>query len=259
VAQVALVVPCFNFEAEIDATLKVLDEFSKNPEFIFCFVDDGSTDATAAKLKQFVHTDPQRRFLVTHTLNRGKGEAVRSGFKRVKDLARYVIFTDCDLHYGLDIVHDRVLPALGSQDIVILDRTRTKRAPTSLLRNWGSTIFNRVVGLLTGVGIADTQAGLKAFRVDTCRPIFDCTRLSGFAFDVELLSVAIYYNFKIAIIPVAFAKDYRAPSGSTVSLLKTGLKMVWDLFLINRNWRRGYYDHPQLYRRLEEGMYWVRR
>jgi hypothetical protein len=55
---------------------------------------------------------------------------------------------------------------------------------------------------LIGVNIRDTQVGLKAIRKSSFEKIVPMLRVKRFAFDVELLAVALLYGLKIVEMPV---------------------------------------------------------
>ena len=101
----------------------------------------------------------------------------------------------------------------------------------------------------------DTQAGLKGFKVKPCIPLFSLLRLQGFALDVEILSLANFYRFRIAQLPISIDDPETIPKHSTINLLKAPWIMLYDLFQINRNWKRGNYEHPVLRQRVSAKVY----
>lgn len=257
-----LIIPVYNFATGIDDTLDRLARWEPSlsgNSVAVIFSDDGSSDGTAARIQARIEQDRPHWQLHRSAVNRGKGRAIRDGI----DLAlqsdpELIVFTDCDLHYGLSIIEDRLLPQLRTADIVIADRSLGDypgNAP--ILRRLASAVFNRLVALLTGITFRDTQAGLKGFRVASCRPLFDVMTLDGFAFDVELLSVALYHRFRIERVPVHFI-DEAADMSSSVNLIASSLHMLKDLLRINWNWKRGRYESAELRRRNEEYAYTVR-
>jgi hypothetical protein len=58
------------------------------------------------------------------------------------------------------------------------------------------------VQILTGLRCGDTQCGLKALRKQVIQKVSPGLLVKGFAFDVELLSLANLYGFKITEVPV---------------------------------------------------------
>lgn len=128
---VVVVVPCYNEAARLDAgAFTAFVRAHANVRLLF--VDDGSTDGTAAVLRTLMQELPGR--VVAHSLpaNRGKAEAVRHGLLLALDAEPkpdVVGFWDADLATPLgDIVEfaavlersPRFLAVFGSR--VNLDR-----------------------------------------------------------------------------------------------------------------------------------------
>src|SRR5258705_13127196 len=76
--RIALVVPCFNEAARLDAGA-FLAFARERADRRLCFVDDGSSDGTAARLAEIAAAAPDRIAAERLPSNRGKGEAVRAG------------------------------------------------------------------------------------------------------------------------------------------------------------------------------------
>jgi hypothetical protein len=88
--------------------------------------------------------------------------------------------------------------------------------------------YNRIVRLLTGLDIQDTQCGFKLLRGDIGRKIFAQMFVNGFSFDVEMLYLAAQANCKIVEIPVIWANDER----SKVVIWRDPFFMFLDLLRI---------------------------
>jgi len=256
----ALIIPCHNFVAGLPETLRRLAAWMPNTPSgtQVYFVDDGSTDATAKLLADFVSHQPSGYTLLKHKNNRGKGAALLTGLQACQDHFEAVVFTDCDLHYGLTVILDRILPALQNYDVVLLDRSWVRKHHwMSPWRRLSSSVFNRLVSILTGVNYRDTQAGLKGFRTTPLKHLWPLLRLQGFAFDIELLSLACFYRLPILQIPIAFDLAYQAPTHSTIHRFLSPITMVRDLFRINWYWKRGYYYSAPLVARIDATVYSV--
>src|SRR5258705_12491393 len=76
--RIALVVPCFNEAARLDAGA-FLAFARERADRRLCFVDDGSSDGTAARLAEIAAAAPDRITVERLPSNRGKGEAGRPG------------------------------------------------------------------------------------------------------------------------------------------------------------------------------------
>jgi glycosyltransferase involved in cell wall biosynthesis len=192
--RIALVIPCYN-EAKrlnLEAYLAFLET---HPDVTFCFVNDGSRDATSELLKTFQSAHP------THTIrivdlpeNQGKGEAVRQGVLAVLAeqslTADLVGFWDSDLATPLAEL-DRFVEAFTQaprlQAVVGFRKkepaANIKRSPS---RKLISAIMRVIIRTLIGLPIHDTQCGAKVFKADLAATIFNKPFIGRWLFDLEL-------------------------------------------------------------------------
>jgi dolichyl-phosphate beta-glucosyltransferase len=91
-------------------------------------------------------------------------------------------------------------------------------------------VFARLVNVVVGTRIADTQCGFKLFRADVAMSLFADVVCAGWAFDVEVLALAERRGFRVAEIPVSW---HEAP-GSKVRVLWDGPRMLFALWGIRR-------------------------
>ncbi|MEY2432332.1 MAG: hypothetical protein QOC92_2057 [Acidimicrobiaceae bacterium] len=197
-------------------------------------MDDGSTDGTA----QTARTAGADRVLV-HPFNRGKGAAVRTGV--LAATGRTIAFTDADLSYApsqleglLEMVESGVDMVVGSRKH---DMTRTL-VKAGRLREIGGRVINWLTHAVLLGNYRDTQCGLKAFRAEAGRLIFQRSKIDGFAFDVELFVIAERNDLTLAEVPVTVVNTTR----STVRVVRDALRLVRDLFRIRRWSRAGVYE-----------------
>ena len=192
---VVIVVPCYNEATRLDGT--AFTAFAEaNASVRFLFVNDGSTDTTAAVLRDLVARRPSQ--LACHELpqNRGKAEAVREGFLRAfaaEPPPAAVGFWDADLATPLaDIVEfaavlakePRLLAVFGSR-VNLLGRDVQRR----LWRHYVGRVFATAASAMLRLPIYDTQCGAKLFRVtDDMRAVFAVPFVSSWVFDVEILA-----------------------------------------------------------------------
>ncbi len=262
ISDLALVVPVYNFENHISLTFNKIKDWRarhSNLSIKVIFVDDGSKDQTVQILEKLKTGCDEWCEILACQKNAGKGAAVRAGVQvAYRFQSKTIFFTDCDLHYGLDIIVERLVQELDHSDIVIVDRSWTMHSHHHhFLRKLATSIFKRVVSILTGVNYLDTQAGLKGFRAAQCKPIFEVLTLNGFSFDVELLSVALYFRFQIKQVPVEFDRSHSFPNYSSVQLLSHSLAMIGEVIKINLNWKNGRYLSEGLLKPVNETIYRV--
>jgi dolichyl-phosphate beta-glucosyltransferase len=233
----SVIVPSYKSAGILRKNLPVLISYLASQDYSFevIVVDDGSNDQGATETVCHEMNCTFRR----NEKNLGKGAAVRTGMKAAQGLFR--IFTDADIPYKLDAI-GTMLRYLDFKEFQLVIGDRNLQGSSYLteipvLRKITSIFFTRFVGTIVTANFFDTQCGLKGFRGEVADFIFKYTRINGFAFDVELLYIALKQNFEIKRIPVRLNNQEK----STVRVLHHGIRMFFDLFRIKWNNIRGYY------------------
>ena len=143
-------------------------------------VDDGSTDGTCEAISDL----PIQ--LIRHSERRGKGEALRSGFRAALELeVDGVLSMDGDgQHQASDI--PRLLAAAEAypQHIVIGARLK-KRAQQPIHRRLANEFGDWGIAWATGYRIADTQSGQRYYPRAVCE-LADIVG-EGFVFEADIL------------------------------------------------------------------------
>ena len=201
-------------------------------------VDDGCGDC-APVLAGLTSGSGGSVRVVTLPENRGKGAAVAEGMKAASGEVR--IFTDIDLPYGtMPVMLVEALIRTRGFHVVIGDRTFPQsryETELPLLRRAASAVFSRITSTLVTGGFFDTQCGLKGFRGDVADALFGLQRVERFAFDVELLYLALTYGLEIKRIPVLLESN----STSSVRLGRDSIRTLADVLRIKVNQMRGNY------------------
>jgi dolichyl-phosphate beta-glucosyltransferase len=237
----SIVLPCYRAAALARRSVREAAEALERSglSFEIVVVDDGGGDFT---IDEWTDGDPVR--LVRLERNRGKGAAVRAGMLAARGRAR--IFTDVDLPFGTDLF-PVITEYLLSRDyhVVIGDRTlpgAEYRLRLSWRRRAASAAFTGFVGTLVTGGFFDTQCGLKGVRGDVADALFPLLRVDRFAFDVELVYVALKHRLDIKRIPVRLLHN----DTSSVRLLRDSARGFVDVFRVKYHQLRGWYDSPPL-------------
>ena len=229
----SVVIPCFNEEATVAEVVATVLGSPWVDEVVV--VDDGSPDDTAA-VAEAAGADR----VVRLDRNRGKGAAVRAGVAVAT--GRTVVFTDADLAYGPAQVAALVHRVEEGYDVVVGSRRHTETTTlvrAGRLREVGGRLVNLATHALLLGQYRDTQCGLKAFRADVARPLFEAATLEGFALDVELFHLAERWRLSLAEVPVEVENSER----STVRVVRDGMRLVADLVRVRQRARRG--DYPE--------------
>ena len=97
--------------------------------------------------------------------------------------------------------------------------------------------FNKVVQLLLGLRLHDTQCGFKLFHRERTREVFDKQTRRGFGFAPELLFLAKQHGLRVREVPVSWSHS----EDTKMRLLRDGTDMVWDILRIRWKWLCGRY------------------
>ena len=238
--KLSLVIPAYNeekiIEAAVQTAVNYLDRSFPN-DYELIVVSDGSTDSTAGKLEAMTALYPTL-VCAGYEVNKGKGCAVRTGMMRAK--GDYVVFTDCDLAYGIAIVGAIAERAEQTgADIVIGSRAIAAEgyAGYTPLRKIMSKTYLALIKLVTGFKHSDSQCGIKCFTNAAAHDIFGRMTLNGFSFDLEALMLADKLGYKTAELP-AIIINHRE---SSVYPVRDALRMLRDVRQIKRNFKDGKY------------------
>lgn len=236
----ALVIPAYNEQNRLPRTLDRLAEMADGEglRVDVLVVDDGSEDETAARLLERPESSPSGNLSLAliHIKHRGKGAAVRAGMQRVS--APIVGYCDADLSAGPDAIMKVFAHMRQGSDMAMGSRG----LPDSVLdirqpfyRERAGKLFNFVLRKLAGIPHRDTQCGLKLFRQDVAKQIFVRQRIDGFAFDVEVIALALSLGFTVDEVPIHWSHA----EASRVSIVCDPLRMLRDVFGVVRPISRG--------------------
>ncbi len=203
--ELSVIIPAFNeahvIENNVRQVIAALDKLKITYEII-C-VNDGSTDTTLASLERLRDS---RINLLSYPENQGKGYAVRFGMN--KALGKYRLFMDADLATSLDaigIFYDQM--CRGTYDLILGDRqsdSTQQRQHQPLYRRILGRIFTLLSCLCVGRNINDFTCGFKIFSSPASTLIFNQQRINNWAFDTELIYIAVLNKLRIGQIPVAW-------------------------------------------------------
>jgi glycosyltransferase involved in cell wall biosynthesis len=190
---IALVIPAYNVAGRIGDVLSQVLEWI--PRKSVCVVDDGSSDATREKAEPF-----GIRFL-RHPANRGKGEALKTGFRACLSTAADAVFTlDGDGQHDPARIPDFLeVASLTGCDVVVGKRPFRlgEMPPDRIFSNRTSSL---ITSLAAGRMIADSQCGFRLYG----RAVLESMRAvtSRYEMETEMLIRASRMGFRIGWCPV---------------------------------------------------------
>ena len=128
-------------------------------------VDDGSEDATFARLTDIHARDPRVR-VIQFTQNFGQTAAFAAGFAHAR--GRLIVTMDGDLQNDpADI--PKLLTVARDHDVVC--GWRKDRQDNLLTRHVPSVAANWLLGLASGIRLHDNGCSLKVFRAEVVKPL----------------------------------------------------------------------------------------
>jgi glycosyltransferase involved in cell wall biosynthesis len=190
---IALVIPAYNVAGHIgDVLSQTLEWIPRKRVFV---VDDGSSDATRAKAEPF-----GIRFL-SHPENRGKGEALKTGFRACLSTAADAVFTlDGDGQHDASKIPDflEVASSTGCDVVVGKRPFRMKQMPPDRIFSNGASSL--ITSLAAGRRICDSQCGFRLYGRAVLENVHAVT--SRYEMETEMLVMASRMGFRIGWCPV---------------------------------------------------------
>ena len=230
---ISIVIPCYKAGDFIIKTLQQvsaeLKKLARDYEII-CVID-GIVDDSFSKAKNFAKNNPHIK-VFAYKKNRGKGYAVRYGLKRAK--GEIIGFIDAGGEIDPASLVELVKTFDNKKaDIVV----GSKRHPNSdvvypFLRRVFSLVYLYFIKVLFGIRLSDTQAGIKLFRKEVIKRLLPLLTVDGFAFDIEIITLAKVYGFdKVYEAPIK-VRMLQSEKASTIenfgTLIKASLEMIYD-------------------------------
>lgn len=229
--KISLVIPMYNESKIIADTARTLSKYmDENFEsYEILFSDDGSTDRSGDIVRELALPNVR---VVGYAKNRGKGSAVRCGVMEAE--GDMIMFTDADLAYGTDVIRTYYEHYLEKRpDMMIGSRNLGKDGYEgyTFIRKLASKIYIRILCMIGGFKLSDSQCGCKAFGSSAAKDIFGRCTVDGFAFDFEAILWAGRLGYSIDELPVKIINHRE----SKVNVLRDSVKMLRDLMRIKKN------------------------
>ena len=199
--EICILIPAYNPDKSLILLLNGLKE--SLPDSPVIVVNDGS--ASEEIFNELLKNGPPPDKILTHSVNLGKGEALKNGFKYINDNynnCKGVITADCDLQHSVE-------------DIVKIANFLSKSCQTMFLgsRNFnninipfrsfiGNKFISAIFKIIYKIQINDTQTGLRGIPRDCIKLFLDINN-SDFSFETLMLIKAHKHNIPIEEIPIS--------------------------------------------------------
>ncbi len=196
----SLVVPCFNEEHAIAATVdELIATLETEGPYEIVIVNDGSTDGTEAALQQLAVREPGLR-IVHHSRNKGYGAALKTGIRHAaSDL---IVITDADGTYPNHRIGELVDLARDA-DMVVGARVGSD-VQYPLIRKIPKVFMRAYAEWIAGQDIPDLNSGMRAFRRSVVERFLNILP-NGFSFTTTITLAMLTNSYTVHYMPISYA------------------------------------------------------
>lgn len=189
--KICAVIPAYNEEKSLGHILKKL----KERDIDIIVIDDGSMDRTAEIAKS------EEVFLIRHTVNEGKGKALRDGFQFALEKDYDLIITlDADGQHDPDEIPFFIKKIHDSKAGIIIGNRLHHPEGMPFSRLFVNKLFSKITSKVCNQNIPDALCGYKIIK----RVALASIRLNTNRFDIdpEILIKTAKAGFKIEYINI---------------------------------------------------------
>ncbi len=189
--RICLLIPAYNEARTIGQVVSEAREIIES----VVVVDDGSQDATAQI------AEDSGSLVIKHSVNSGKGAALRTGFQHVLDNGYDALITmDSDGQHDVNDIPG-FLKAFDERGSGIIIGSRMQDISTMpAVRKFTNKFTSFVGSLLTHQKIRDSQSGFRLISSDVLRAVE--LETAGYEMESELLIKASRAGFRITSVPI---------------------------------------------------------
>ena len=221
VSRLSVIVPVFNERNTVVEIVRRMRSVELPIEREIVVVDDGSEDGTRDVLTQLGDSTVR---VVKHSVNRGKGAAIRTGLEHAT--GDVVLVQDADLEYDPEDWPKLLAPVLKGRARVVYGSRFTGERRNMLFLHW---VGNRFLSLVTNILYNSTLSDME-----TCYKLFERDVLNGiqlqaerFDFEPEFTAKILRRGIRIYEVPISYAG--REPHEGKKITWRDGVTALWTL------------------------------
>lgn len=223
-AKLSIVIPIFNECRTIKDLVRSVAAAPLGIGKELILVDDGSTDGTREALEGLRREQPGWKF-VFHDANRGKGAALRSGFRVAT--GDIILIQDADREYDPRDIPALLAPILNGHADVVYGSRFLGGGPHRVVFFWhsvGNRILTTLSNVMTDLNLTDMEVGYKVFRKEVLAAMTLCEDRFGFEPEVTA-KVSRHKRWRIYEVPISyFGRDYA--EGKKITW-RDGFRALW--------------------------------
>ncbi len=219
--KLSVIIPCFNEVTTIEEIVRRVRAVELVHEILI--IDDGSTDGTRDVLAKIDSQDDLK--IILHDRNRGKGAAVRTGFRNAT--GNVFLIQDADLEYD-PREYPTLLKPIHEDIAKVVYGSRFLGGPRKAMFFW-NMIANQTLTFITNLLynsiISDMETCYKVFRAEVIRDI--PLRSRRFDFEPEVTAKVLKRGYRIYEVPISYnGREWN--EGKKITW-KDGVIALWTL------------------------------
>ncbi len=210
----SIIIPVYNEEKLIGKVIDSVvaaDSLGFKKEIII--VDDGSTDGTVEKIKNYIdsrfHGNDKKALILSifKKKNEGKGAALKAGFE--KATGDILLVQDADGEYSPNDYPSLLKPLIQNKTDVVYgtrnkERTKNKTQYSYLSFYWGGIILTWFINLLFGIKLTDQATGYKLFS-NKLKSLLLSPKENGFSYEVAVTGLLANARYAIHEVPIHYS------------------------------------------------------
>lgn len=231
--KVSIIMPAYNEEKTIKQVLDIVKKVNLKPLGLkkeIVVVNDCSTDRTESIVKKIKSIK-----LISHVKNKGKGGAVRTGFKHAT--GDIFLIQDADMEYDpfeypqilKPIVEGKAKVVYGSRFLSRKQKKKNidfvKHEKAYRLAYLGGRSITQATNILFGSRLTDEPTCYKVFRADVIRKMK--IRGTKFEWEPEVTAKILKKGIKIHEVPISYYPR-TFEEGKKINW-KDGVQAIWTL------------------------------
>lgn len=192
-------------------------------------VDDGSRDHTVAIAQAIANNDSGVQ-VIQHSLNRGYGGALKTGFSQAS--GEFIGFLDADGTYPPEFFPHLCKEVFNGSDLVIGSRMSGEKSEMPITRRVGNVFFAGLLTLLGWQRITDSASGMRVFRREVLPVVYPLP--NGLNLTPVMSTRAVHEGVKMSEVAIPYSERL---GRSKLSVIHDGLlflqSMVWTVMAYN--------------------------